>query len=324
MRFYSIDITNPKTGKPVLPSSLKGRRITSLLDNGNYNPSALNIEFDIPEFLANAPDSNAWVRIWGLSLQDIMVPDVNDMLIKISLGMSKGLPLANPSQQGVVLDGQIFQAYGNWVGTDMTLDLQFVPASGSNTDLKNLTFSWRAGTSLESMIRQTLTTAFPTRKQIIQISQKLVLPNSEAGYYASLIQFAQYVEGISKAIIGGTAYPGIKISDDGTTIKVWDSTVAPPDDQIKTIDFKDMIGQPTWLAPGVISVKLVLRGDLSLGQIIKMPKSLITTTGAAFLRFQDKSAQTGKFMISQIHHYGNFRQPDAASWNTTIQANPQA
>jgi hypothetical protein len=325
MRYYSLELTDGTTGAPVLPSSLGGQGITSLLPNGQVNPAALTVEFDIPFANFATPMQNAFVRVWGLGLRDIGSafnltpigkPPVN---VTFSAGMSKGLPLANPGQQGVLLRGAILQAWGNWIGTDQTLDFTFQPSSGSTTAPLNFSFSWVAGTPLSAAIAQTLLVAMPSQRQVIAISNNLILPNSEYGIYKSAQQFAAFINGITKPIIGGS-YPGVMISSDGTTVTVWDGTVMPAGTVVKAIAFQDMIGQPTWLDPLTISVKLVLRGDLSIGSVISMPQSLATQTQQSYLRFQDKSLFTGNYLVTQIEHFGNSRQPDAASWNTTVQA----
>jgi len=81
-----------------------------------------------------------------------------------------------------------------------------------------------------------------------------------------------------------------------------------------------MIGQPTWIDYNTIQVKLVMRGDLNVSDVITLPPSLATATQQSFLNFQDKSSFTGNFQINEVEHFGNFRQPDAASWNTTVTA----
>jgi hypothetical protein len=326
VRFYDIRLTDGTTGKPVLPSSLGGIPITSLLPSGQTNPAALNIEFDIPFANFAAPMQNSFLRIWGLGLKDISSafnltpvgkPVVN---IQITAGMAKGLPLANPAQQGILLRGAILQAWGNWVGGDQTLDFTFQPSSGSPAAPLNFQFNWQAGTPLSTAIGQTLATAMPNQKQSIAISKNLTLNYDQHGTYQSARQFAAFINGMSQAIVGGT-YQGVKMSSDGSTVTVWDGTSQPS--ATKPIAFQDMIGQPTWVDPQTISVKLVLRGDLSLGSVISMPESLATQTQQSFLRFQDKSAFTGNYLVQQIQHFGNFRQSDAASWNTTIQATLQ-
>jgi hypothetical protein len=59
-----------------------------------------------------------------------------------------------------------------------------------------------------------------------------------------------------------------------------------------------------------------------MGDTIAIPPSLFTVTQQTSQRFQDRSSFSGNYLVQQVHHYGNFRQPDANSWNTTIQATP--
>lgn len=338
MRYYNISITNPKTGAQVMPSSLatggatsgafqtpktSGRLgITSLLPSGQSNPAALNIEFDIPAVGYAEPGPAAFLRIWGLGLKDIGAAfNLNGMNIAISAGMAAGLPLANPKQQGLILRGQILQAFGNWIGLEQTIDMNFLPGTGSPTDPQNFPFNWLKGTKLAAALAQTLTAAQPTWKQTIQISDKLVLNHDEWGYYQSAQQFGDFIKKLSKDIIKTAGYPGVVISSDGNTWTARDDTVAPSGEVLE-ISFRDLLGQPTWLGPSKISFKCVLRGDLVLMQRIKLPQGLISQTNASQLRFMDKTAFNGEYTIDYIQHYGNFRQPDAMSWNTTVQCFP--
>lgn len=323
MRYYNVAITDPTSGKDFPFKSLGGLQLTSLLTNGNPNPAALNIELDAVEYNYATPDQNStWLRVWGLGLQDLASSfDLNGKNIKLSVGMSRGLPLANPAQQGLIINGQIFQAFGNWIGTEQTLDINIGPATGSPANPTNFTFYWKAGTPLSTALAQTLSTALPNFKQRIQISPNLVVGADETGYYQSLGQLAQWVNARTKPILGGS-YGGVQITSDGDTVNVWDSATKPSNDPI-AINPQDLLGQPTWFAPATISVKVVMRGDLNIGDLITLPQTLITTQGNAFSRFSDQSTFNGTFQILQMHHYGNFRQPDAMSWNTTLQVTPQ-
>jgi hypothetical protein len=329
MRYYNIALTDGTTGKPVLPASLGGVGITSLLPNGKPNPAALNIEFDIPVVNTTPGNQNqaAMLCIYGLGLQAItsaidLSPPNNTVNVKISAGMSKGLPLANPSQQGLIMSGRIFQAWGNWIGTEQTLNFWFTAngvGAGINDGVDNFPFVWLKGTQLKDALAQTLSTAYPGIKQNIAISPNLVLGNDEIGHYDSLTQLTDYVNSISKTIIGGT-YQGVKIATIGDTVTAYDGTVAPQKSAIKKIAFQDMIGQPIWIGQGRIQVKFVLRGDLAVNDTINIPPSFATTSANSQLSFRDKSAQTGNFVVQTVQHFGNFRQSDAASWNTTVEA----
>jgi hypothetical protein len=315
LRYYKIDITNPANGQPVLPKSLQGLGITSLLPNGATNPGALNVELDLPIFMAATPDGQALVRIWGLGIEATgNAFNLNGMDITVFGGMSKGLPLANPAQQGILMKGTIQQAFGNWMGLDQTVDLIVGPEMGTHDEPKNIVFNWVAKTSMASAIQATLTTAFPGVQQTININPNLILNHDQVGYHYSLLEFAAVVKAFSQQIIGGD-YPGVDIVYDGVTLDVHDGSSKP---KPKAISFQDMLGQPTWIDFGTIQAKFVMRGDLHLNDVITLPTSLVTTSQQAFTQFQDKTTFSGNYQIIKMRHYGNYKQPDAASWNTTV------
>lgn len=323
MRFYNLEITNPKTGASVIPSSLEPTKITSLNADGSFNPAALNIEIDITQSPYHLPTGESWVRIWGLSLKDLSNSfDLNGFNISVFGGMSKGLPLANPAQSGLLVKGSIFQAFGNWVGTDQTLDLICGPPTGSIEKPFNFVLNWQAGTTLASALTNTLNTAFPNAKKKIALSNRLALNHDESGYWATLAQMNGWLNQRTKAIITDPGYPGANISYDGTTVSAYD--FSGPPNPVKAIAFQDLIGQPTWIGPLLIRAQVVMRADLDLGDLVSLPAGLVTTTAQTLSRYQDKTTFSGNYQISDIHHYGNFRQPDAASWNTTLTMFPQS
>lgn len=124
MRFYDIQISDPASGTQLA-------RFTSYdFVNQATIPGALNIELDIPVAPYFVPDVSAYVSVWGIGLQNIaQARDFNNLAIKVYGGMKKGLPLAKPQQAGLLIAGEIQQAYGNWIGTEQTLDLQIRPST---------------------------------------------------------------------------------------------------------------------------------------------------------------------------------------------------
>jgi hypothetical protein len=335
VRYYSVSITKTN-GQPYLFKSLGGLALTSLLPtgpqnpiSGQANPAALNIEFDISAVALNDPDNNAWARVWGLGLQDIgNASDLNGLDISISAGMSKGLPLANPAQAGLIMQGQILQAYGNWIGTAQTVDMTFVAGTnqGSPSQPANFPFSWPAGTPLATAIQQTLNIAMPGVAQQINISPKLVLNYAVTGWYQSAQQFADFINEISSTIIGGN-YAGVTISTNGQTVRAFDGAGTTASGA-KAIAFTDLIGQPTWIDGGVVSAKTVLRADIHQGDTVTLPQTLFNVGSVPAAQFlsgsgqqliSDKLTFSGNFLVSQVHHYGNFRQADADSWATVFQ-----
>lgn len=320
MRYYRIDLTN-SSGKPVYLKSLQNQPLTSLSQQGAFNPGALDIEIDLPIYPASTGDAtSSFCKIYGVGLQDITrQADYQDLNIAIYGGMSKGLPLANPNQAGLLVKGTIWQSYGNWVGTEQSLVFIVGPNTGSQGSPLNMPFTWQAGTPLSVAVGNVLSTALPNMKQQIAISPNLVLGYTETGYYRNLKSFGQWLNQRTQPIIGG-AYQGVQIATRGDTIVVWDGTQQPS--AVAQINPWDLIGQPTWLAPQQITFQTVMRGNVQLGSVMQLPQTIIQQTATAQPRFADQTTFTGKVMIIKAEHFGRFRQPDAASWNTTFWATP--
>jgi hypothetical protein len=326
MRYYKIIVSNPKTGAVV-------RSWTSFV-NGQTIPGALNIEININITQYAFPSGAGWIRIWGVSLADISQA-VNfgaaqnsitpGMSLVIYAGMQKGLPLANPAQAGLIFQGTIQQAFGNWIGTNQSIDFIVLPPTGSPSAPINVISNWLAGMPLATAIANTLTTAFPGLKTPdIQISPNLVLAYDEPGFYGTLTEYAEYVYQRSKDVIGGN-YQGVSIQLTQDTFVVRDGTTQQTPKQIA---FQDMIGQPTWIEGPVLQVNFVMRADLNLQDWVTLPKAVITSTAAAPTSLINlKPTFQGTCQITQLWHFGNFRQPDAASWVTVanmvpVQYNP--
>lgn len=311
MRYYSIQITDPTSGAAI-------RTYTSFV-NGKTLPGALNIELDVPVTAFALPYGAAFVRVWGISLKDVaQASDLNGKSISVYAGMQAGLPLANPKQSGLIVQGTIQQAFGNWQGTNQTLDMQITVAQSIGDTPKNISFDWKAGTPLEAVITSTLATAFPGYTSSISISPNLILSHDEPGFYGSMVQFAQYVKQMSQSILGGS-YRGVDIVLKEKTFTVYDGTTQTTPLQI---GFNDLIGQVTWIASQLVQLSCVMRADLSVSDFIKMPPGQITTSSASLSQYRQGSVFQGVFQIQTIRHIGNFRQADAASWVTVIDAYP--
>jgi hypothetical protein len=284
------------------------------------DPYALNVEFDIPVApKANPTPSGAFVRIWGIPLQTLLnARQFNMQPIQVYGGMQQGLPLADPSQQGLLVQGMVFPALGNWVGTDMTLDFNIATGTGSPNfgQPANIVHNWLANTPMSQTLQQTLTTAFPKYTPQIKISQNLKLPYNDYGFYESIEQFANYIYSISKTIMNQASYRGVHMTTKGTTIVVEDGTQQAQGPQIK---FTDLIGQPIWTGLKTVQFKTVTRGDINIGDTVTLPQSLATlTTAGAGVGGNNNNSIQGSFLIQQIRHTGNFRQPDGFGWVSTF------
>lgn len=333
MRAYNIVLTNPTSNQIIRPGSLAPLNLpgtwTSYSDfNKGIIPGALNVEIDAPVSTFASPAGSATVRIWGISLQELEQSfDLNNMNVAVYGGFQKGLPLANPGQYGLLVQGYVYQALGNYIGTDQTIDLILnpgmspltgaPPGTGTSAAPANIVLNWPAGVPFSQALMSTLSTAFPGYQLDVSISKRIVLPNDEWAVFQTLTQFAQYAKEMSISVVGGD-YTGVDIVMDGNTITAFDATTTP---DVKQIAFQDMIGQPTWYDPATVQVKFAMRGDLSIGDMIQFPKAQVTSSGGSNApQVNAKATFAGQFMINYMRHVGNFRQGDAASWVTIVNA----
>jgi hypothetical protein len=348
MRYYSITVVNQQTQQPIKGAdgtafgpwtSLLPAANGSVFALGGNNPGALRVKFDIPVSTFDLPISGAYVRLYGIPLPTLYQAAQfnpsqnweNWCSIKISAGMSKGLPLANPNQAGPITVGSILQAFGNWQGTEQTIDFMIGPSAGTSGNFgtqgvpKNIVFNWTDGQMLGDAVKNTLTTAFPGAiiSGADKLNASLSLPyQPQYGQYQTMAQFSEAITGISQDIVNGTdgptGYPGIKIVPTDTGFQLFDGTTTGTPTQIQ---FTDLIGQPVWLSPYQLTFKCVMRNDLMVGGYITMPKvpTPTTTTSQSYSQYRNKATFQGTFQISSLRHLGDSRQPSADAWVTVVE-----
>ena len=330
MRFYNIEITE-QDGSPVIDIQKNPvGPFTSLMQYGAVtNLAALNVYIDLPISTYDAPLGGAMVRIWGLPLYFIsQASNLNGKKIKVYGGMSAGLPLANPAQQGILVEATIQQAFGNWQGTNQTLDMFIRPSDGGALSVKNLTLDWKNDTPMAGAVQQTLETAFKDQgfKVDVKISPDLVAYETITAPYQSVTQFAKKLQEYSKNIIKDEKYQGVKISFSNKTFYVYDGT--EPSTNPTVIQFNDFVGQPTWFQPGTVTFKTVMRGDIALGDYIVFPANATSayqlTTAGSQPQARQRSAFNGVYQIQKIRHLGEFRQRGGDNWVTVFEATPES
>lgn len=323
MRWYNIIISDPDKIQPDIVFS-------SLNSDGSYNPGALNVEFDIPLSSFGTPTSAAYVRVWGISIKDIgQASDLNGRDIQVFGGMSAGLPLANPAQQGLLAFGTIQQAYGNWIDTNQSLDIIIMPQVGNPDNPKNIVMNWARGTELIPVIQSALSTAFPSYSLDTSgiVETGFIMPDPQYAYFQNMAQFAEWIKRVSITLkpinSDGRPYSGLDVALSGNVLKLIDNSglnQATP----KQINFVDLIGQPTWIGLYQIQFNCVMRGDLNLGDYIVMPVTQSTTVQASYSQYRQNAVFQGVFQIlgdgGFIRHVGNYRQPDGRAWITTVNA----
>lgn len=293
--------------------------------NGQNDPGALNIEFDITEYNAASPVDYAHIRVWGVSLKTIGQGfDFNGAQVTLSAGMAEGLPLATAQAKyyGPILKGQVFQAFGNWIRTDQYLDLIVTTDGGSTvSNPVNLVVNWPQGQKMGDVVKQALQTAYPNYKITVAVRDSLVMPEDQASQHHTIQSLGDYLNKTSKSIITDPDYPGVNLVPglkDNTFI-LYDDTYKPTS---KTILKQDIEGQPTWIGVDSVQVTLVMRSDIGVGDILMFPQTQTTSTQDEFGQQQQDqlSFSSGKFSVTSVRCVGNFRQPDGLSWATVINA----
>ncbi|WP_244108872.1 hypothetical protein [Burkholderia anthina] len=353
MRYYNLTLTptpgtNQQSGTPASVTSLFGPsgfasglvsktapataatpRTWTSHPNGVFNPSALDIEFDCPiADYATAPNAFT-ITIHGVSLADLsQAANFEGMQLSLQGGMKTGLPLANPLQAGVLVNGQVFQSYGNWEGTDMRLDLVVLPSSYTLDNPGNIVLNWRTGQPLGPALTNTLQVAYPGVPIQMSISDRLVQNHDEVHFSATLQELAQCIQGITRGHFLGADYGGVRVTLSNGRFLIWDDTFQPPQIQI---EFKDLIGQPTWLENNVMVFKTVLRSDLQVGARVLMPQGMQNIPGMVISSQQSfpstnknyyQTAFQGLFQIAELRHIGSYRSSDGASWVTVVKCVP--
>lgn len=302
------------------------------------NPGALNVEFDVLQSSEHIPGGgaggtgNSQVRVWGVSLQDIAQSrNLANQSVSLSGGMGKGLPLANPAQAGLLIKGTVWQAFGNWQGTNMSLDLVIMPGTGQTAPAlpgdplpaKNLVWNWPANTPMSTAIQQTLKSGYPNYSVNLNISANLKRPNNEWAVFQNLTQLAEHVNATSRDILGqtngsGQPYQGVGIAIVNDAFVVDDGTGGA--DSPKEIAFTDLVGQVTWIGINTVQVPCVMRGDINFGDFIKLPPGQVAVTASSYPTLRQGSIFSGSFKVIKIRHVGNFRQPMGQAWITILDA----
>jgi len=271
------------------------------LANGVNDPGALDVEFDFLSYQnALSGTDGSTVTIHGVPLSDItQAQQFAGMNIEVKAGMSKGLPPADPTQAGLILKGQIFQSWANWVGTQMDLNFVIYASMYTYANPGNIVLNWKQGADLQSALQTTLGVAYPDLGIIFTLSKPYVLARPVVHVHSTLAGFSQLVTSTTKT----KTFPGVTVSTPiNNTIIVSDSLLQPTP---KTLKFNDLVGQPTWLNQAQMIVTTVMRADIQINDTIKMPQGLLdapgTVTTAAAARpsqLDYKSAFQGLFVVA--------------------------
>jgi hypothetical protein len=85
----------------------------------------------IEEFRPNLPSAESQITVHGVPFAQIRAyADLVGKGIRVYGGMAPGLPLATIQSRkaGLLMEGRIIRCWGNWIGTEMSVGMSFVPA----------------------------------------------------------------------------------------------------------------------------------------------------------------------------------------------------
>ncbi|ELJ9990382.1 hypothetical protein VBR58_000778 [Citrobacter freundii] len=326
MRYYRIEITN-KDGKTPLDSA--GNPIGPF-DTSESPGRGLQVEFDALITGYDVVNSGTLIVIYGLPITMLSQSvQLSGCQVTVFAGFSEGLPLANPEQQGIIISGQIYNPYANWIGTHQTLNLIVNPSPLLNDagQERSITLDGKKGETLGVVLQRALTAAFPEFKIDISISDKLALAEDGVGVYNRLGQLATAIRSKSFSIINTDDYTGVQMVMQNRTIRVFDNTTATGDGI--SILPQELVGQPTWIGPVSVSFKCPMRAELRCGDVVKLPQNIISGPGSllsvntdrSYSMLRDSVNFTGKFLITSVRHVGDYLNPDSNNaWNTIYEA----
>ena len=317
MRYYEIALSPKGGGAPT--------KVWTSYPNGANDPGALNVEIDVLSSYFGIPSGDigsSTITIEGISLEDLQqAKNFAYQTITLKGGMKAGLPLAQPQQAGLLLQGQVWESFANWVGTEMNLTFVIVPGDYSISRPGNIVLNWQKGQSLADALATTFSTAYPDYATTIAIGSQYVTDHQVLAYYPTLQALAKFVKSVTKT----PTFPGVDIGKlNGNTIVVSDGSQPSPPVQLEFIDF---VGQPKWVGVEAMQFTTVMRHDIQVNSQVVMPKGLqdapgIVQTGAAAYPSQlhYKTSFQGPFIVQSVRHIGNFRDPNGQSWISVFQA----
>jgi hypothetical protein len=327
MRFYDITITPPLEE----PNRFNAFSFSSQSGLGLDNYSCLRVDLDIYQNAYHQYASNGYVRVFGINLKDLgQIGNYNPVIssdgrkvqlcgIAIQVGMSKGLPYANPKQRGIILQGAIIQAFANWQGTEVTLDLVIVPGYVDPNALSNIPFVMKKGQELTEAVKTALGIAYPATPINGSFTNGLVYTEDTQAQNFDLLTLSSTVNQISKTIKKDPTYTGAVITVNSEGFFLTDSAITPT--ATRQIAFTDVIGNLTWLGINTIQAKVVMRGDLNIGDYISFQSGIpVLNVVNNNSQYRNRISFTGVFFITKLHHVGSSRQADGNSWVTIIEA----
>ncbi|WP_105269281.1 hypothetical protein [Escherichia sp. MOD1-EC6163] len=325
MRYYKLIITKPDTQQPPVD---KNNNKIGPFDSSKTPGCALHIEFDVTVVGYDVTTSGTMLALYGLPMSMLtQAVNLKGCLVSLYAGFTDGLPLANKSQQGEIINGEVLAAYGNWIGTNQSLNLIINPTPTRTIDGKMISICGygKKGETLGNVLTRVLCDAFPDKKIECTISDNLILSEDEPIVYKNITSLAAAIRSWSLNIIRDERYTGVRITVQSGTIRIFDNTKSSSP---KKIEAWELLGQPTWSAPLEMTFKCPLRGDICCGDIVSLPERMFSGTSSILMSAITQSSAltnslvtfSGLFQITSVRHIGSFLTADGDAWVTVFTA----
>lgn len=291
----------------------------------------LQLEFDVNYTASDLIDPATIVKLYGVPItilrQAVQLVGGN---VQIFAGFEAGLPLANPQQQGEILNGRIVNAWSDWVGANQCLNVAINPTvrPATESEVFSITVDAEAGERLGDVIRRTLVDAYPEKQIQVNVSNDLVLNEAWKGVYWRVSQFANMIRSQSVNLLGANVnYAGISVVVQGERILVFDNSdvASSAAGSAKAIQPYELLGQPSWIGFNKIAFKCPLRADIQCGDMISLPAQITSGAGGILLQstaftYPPRTTTTfsGEFIVIGIRHVGRFLDKNGTDGWTTI------
>lgn len=310
------------------------------MPNGQYDPTALNVQMDLFPTIGALPNETTGVStltIEGVDFSSLQLStQYSGLQIIVSGGMkTPGLPLVSPSQSGILLRGFIYQSFGNWIGTDMNINFIIRASSFTNAVPGFFHLNCPAGTMLTTAIQNMLSIPYPGVPVSVNIAnpEQYIYNRPITHNLTKFGEMSAFVKRCSKS----ASSPGIQMVYLAPTQQILLTDGSIPGKAIQ-LNFTDLIGQPQWVGGGptqgnpyILQFITVMRADIQVQSLVKMPTGIaygpgsVTTTPGANPTGQLKlaSAFQGECIVQSVRHIGNFRDSSGTAWVTVFQAATQ-
>lgn len=215
------------------------------------------------------PAGDVELSIWGLGLLEITKNiDYSGKLVRIILGMGRGLPFSNPKNIGLSLTGVVKGfAYPKIEGINQYLNFMIIPGAEWQD---SVSISWQKGEKLSDVLSRALNgkdnVEIKIREDLAMFDGSQNIRESTA--FHTKKAFGEFLYLYSKEAIKEESYPGISVYPKDNGFLITDNSVKKTPIKLNAYEFIEM---PSFQQPGIYNAPILVRGDIKVGDDIEIP-----------------------------------------------------